>query len=402
MPLWLQYLVYLVRLLVLGPSHDDGHGTLFGWALSALRVVLFLLITRRFIAPFILAKLSGRVHVRSISLRSIRGLYFRHGTFVLNLDRIGLSFHRPTKERPRRCVVKVEGLHITFLHVPGVLSPGAARTQAIHKRISSLFIPHQPQPIVAQRDGRPSILLPFRLILSWTEGWWRPLLRGLFVAIFRSLIRLLPALTQVLEFKMDSAFLSSEALRGAHIRLSGTTVSTHVSFEDLEHVIRGAADEGPVGLRLGSLAGMRARAERLWERGWGNTRGAAQVSVQVLEIVGSTRPPSGSAAQVPSPVLQSTPHAVGEFFAIRSPIELKAGVRFNPKLGKLEDHSVDSTLDLAHIEIMADVLQTLFDMVEEAQLSSPLSPSDYFDGSAHFSPPTSPLVGAWTEMVRNP
>ena len=149
---------------------------------------------------------------------------------------------------------------------------------------------------------------------------------------------------------------------------------------------------------------MRASAGRLWDRGWGNTRGAASIAVKVTEILGSTRP--SVMDTMPESPVDARPQSArsvreGTFLAVRCPLDFRAALRFNPREGKLEPHSLDCSVDLAGIEIMADVLQALVDLVEEAQRSAAPSPTECEPNT--FSPPTSPLLGAlsdWSDRVR--
>ncbi|KZW03765.1 hypothetical protein EXIGLDRAFT_635040 [Exidia glandulosa HHB12029] len=401
MQVWLSYPLYILGLFAFGPAADQG--ALVSWTLQLLRLVLFLLVTRRFIAPFILAKLSNRIRVRSISLRSVRGLYYKQGELVWNVDRIGLAYHRPTKERPRRFAIQVEGLRLNVQHVPGAAHNNAAThsTAAIHKRLSSLFIPPPTTPVVAHPNWRSSALTPLRLLAHALDPFARPMLRMLFLAGFRILVRCLPALTQVLEFEMDSAVVSFEVLRGAHVRVSGVTVSTQVQFEGLETIRGAAADEAVRGFAFGNFAGwntrVRASAGRLWDRGWGNTRGAASVAVKIGEVVGSTQPLAlDGFVESPLEIRPSNAVRKGTFLAIRCPVDLRAALRFDPRRVKVDRHSLDMSVDVAGIEVMADVLQALVDLVEEAQRAGP--GQEYFSTGRSFSPPTSPLLGAWKEM----
>src|SRR6202040_1574170 len=81
----------------------------------ALRIVTLLFVLRNYIAPYVLALIAGgirSVRVRSISLRSIRGIYIRRGIQTWRIDRIGISYGSTTGEGSSRFTVKIEGLRV--------------------------------------------------------------------------------------------------------------------------------------------------------------------------------------------------------------------------------------------------------------------------------------------------
>src|ERR1700721_760427 len=89
MDISLGHVIYVLRLFLLGTPDASAWTTVLLWV---ARLVTLSLIFRTYIGPFILTQISDHIRVRSISLRSIRGLYFRRGSRIWRVERIGISY----------------------------------------------------------------------------------------------------------------------------------------------------------------------------------------------------------------------------------------------------------------------------------------------------------------------
>jgi len=59
-----------------------------------------------------LTRFSSHLRVRSISLRSICGLYFRQGNHTWHVERIGYSYSSSGEGKPRGFMFKIQGLSV--------------------------------------------------------------------------------------------------------------------------------------------------------------------------------------------------------------------------------------------------------------------------------------------------
>src|ERR1700732_481146 len=80
--------------------HDCLWATTIIWI---VRIITLLIVLRNYVAPYVLARIAGgirSVRVRSISLRSIRGIYIRRGIQTWRVDRIGISYRSQLGKDP--------------------------------------------------------------------------------------------------------------------------------------------------------------------------------------------------------------------------------------------------------------------------------------------------------------
>ena len=79
---------FLLHALLLRPLDD-----LSLWAMLlvwAVRILTLSLLLRTYIGPAVVSLVSTRLRIRSISLRSIRGVYFKAGHGTWRVERIGI------------------------------------------------------------------------------------------------------------------------------------------------------------------------------------------------------------------------------------------------------------------------------------------------------------------------
>lgn len=280
----LQYLAsipLLLNTLFLWKPQDSRSATVIIWL---LRIITFSLLFRSVVGPFILRLLSKRLRVQSVSLRSIRGIYFRAGKGILHVERVGLGYHRPSPESASRFAIRVEGVRLEV-------------TQAESR-------PKNPP----ERKQRKCDLSPFPIALtSWhaVKGGWawlysamepfvRPAIRKVIVAALRGMIRALPALTQVLDLEVDSVVVTHQSIPGAEFIVRKVTVHTSVAFTQLDNSASSAGANAPFvqqprHRRFASVADFGTRVKnsfrRSWQYAWGSTQVAASLSVNVQEIL---------------------------------------------------------------------------------------------------------------------
>ena len=252
-------------------------------ALWFTRLVLFSLLLRTYIIPFVVTFFSKHIRVRSISIRSIRGLYIRKGPNIWRIDRIGFSC-RKVKGGSRRVSITLEGLKLVIEESTSIKPSTTSREQ---------------RHSLSLADFRPS-LMAFRLwfLLSGVYELLSPIVRPavlfLFVSLLRFGIQRLPWLIQVLHFEVQSAELTFSSLPGTKILVEEATLNAALAFSQAEPAAIGEeTDLNPSHADVSlSIADWKARfvksTQRSWDRAWGKTQGLASASLQIKRVLGST------------------------------------------------------------------------------------------------------------------
>ena len=268
----------VLRLLIISRPDDAWWSFFLVWFIRLLTISIIL---RTYIVPWGLRLLFNRFRVRSVSLRSIRGVYFRQGRNVWNIDRIGLSYHRPSKTQASRLTIVVQGLKLEIAKPPDVFTPPSPEHTTFHRR----------RPTLADFSPSPVAFKARQLIYAVYTGLephFRPFIRASIVFLLRVLIRCLPTLTQVLDFELVSAELSLIELPDIQFQLKELGISTKVVFTQVEKVAFKSRPSSSRPLhrkhsRFLSMADWRVRLSdsisRTWAGAWGNTRGTASLTV---------------------------------------------------------------------------------------------------------------------------
>lgn len=290
----------VLRLLIISRPDDAWWSFFLVWFIRFLTVSIIL---RTYIVPWGLRLLFSRFRVRSVSLRSIRGVYFRQGRNVWNIDRIGLSYHRPSKTQASRLTVVVQGLKLEITKPRDEPTPPSPKPAAIHRRRPTLA-DFSPSPIASK--ARQVI----HAIYTGLEPHLRPLIRACIVFLLRVLIICLPTLTQVLDFELVSAELSLFELPDIQFKLKELGVSTKVVFTQVEKVAFKPRPSLSRPLhrkhsRFLSVANWKTRLSdnisRTWAGAWGNTRGTASLTIHSndLSAIQNSGPRDGRSLHLP-------------------------------------------------------------------------------------------------------
>ena len=207
-----------------------------GWARYVVLVIQLVVIGqifRAWIGPYILRKISKRVQVRRISLRSVRGVYVRLASMTIRIDRAGISYH-PSAGAMRRFSFKVEGLCVEIHELPA----RPQRPQRVARRLSRMptLSDFAPSPLVRR------VWSIYSAIYDHLEPYMRPVIRPVFVAWMRVAIKCLPLLTQVIDFELDRALVTFTTLPEAHIAIRSMTLSGTVILSNVESVVGTASD----------------------------------------------------------------------------------------------------------------------------------------------------------------
>ncbi|OSD04190.1 hypothetical protein PYCCODRAFT_1476242 [Trametes coccinea BRFM310] len=324
--------------------------TLLVWT---VRILTLSLLFRTYIGPAIVRLVSRRLRIRSVSLRSIRGIFFKAGSGSWKVERIGISYHRPSAGKASRFSIKVEGVEF---ELDGRSSDATARLAARNKnRKTSQASPSR----YAQR-----ILWTLLASLYTTlDPYCRPVIRRFFVSLLRLGIRALPALTHVVDFELDSAELTCAALTGVKFSVGHAKLHTSVSLTALPNAVimeNGRGNPAAGHRRFASIADWNTRLKgsvrRTWDRAWGATQVAASVNLQIHDVNGVVDKTSD---------LFTGGHRGHRFVDVPA-IQLTVSAKLNPHEG-IQSRSMETALDLGTVNVQVDVIQKLLKRVKESR-----------------------------------
>lgn len=386
-------------------------------------VVIIASLALKFRGPYFLHKIFPGCSVKSVSLRSIRGIRITHGQHVVEIDRVGLSLGRQpgtSSWSSFHCSIRTSNVTIRAFEGYGDISPVLPNKPLISQ---------DPQPLRSRRSRfsiqtfsmfmnpandtvAPPLTILKRIAPSLARSidhLLRPVFRILFVATFRLFIRFLPALVRAVDFELDRATLTIPLARDLTFLVEQVRVSTEVEFSQLERVIDDSvAEDAEMSTlrRLSRMGNWRLRLkgswERTWNRAWGRTHVFSGVSVQVGHVEGSVRPilaPTGSGVStVAVPELVSV-------FRLDGASWLKGSVRFIPRRATFEGQSLSLSASLG--ALLVDLDNMIASARSVAEVLAPkhgppteVSPFDRVDNQGTFSPPMSPTFDTRPNLVR--
>jgi hypothetical protein len=388
------FVVHILRSILLGTPKDNWWATVIIWL---VRLVSFSLILRTYIGPFVLARMSDRIRVRSISLRSIRGLYVRTGSQIWRVDRIGISYaHHSALEGfgGLSVRVKIRGLKLE-IGANDSLTP----TPQFPRRSKLTLADLSPSPLARRLWSIASSLV------SWLDPLVRPLVRSTVIACLRLFIRYLPAISQAIDFDLNSAVITFTALPVTSFTIQEARLHTSLAFTQLEHLNH--PEEKDTNLaREKSFSSRRMVSwksrlsgsfRRTWERAWERTQGTASVSLKLCNVVGST---------CVSPTFTVTFHLTDSdvahaqrsntFFNLPGAIDLAASAQFTPKRGKIDAHSLKTTLNIGELVVAVDIVQSIVEALKMRRETHP-------DDALHeFSPLDSATLSPGATSIGSP
>jgi len=381
------------------------------WLVLAVQLTVMGLILRAWIGPWILRAVLHRVRVRSISPRSIRGIRIRSGGLTIRVDRLGISYHSLSSRAARRFSLQVQGLHVEVNEVLCKPPPSP----------STYPVPTTPK----RRFSRRPTLSDFRPSPLWRRFWSfysytyetiapyvRPFLRTVFVTSSRIVIRCLPALTHIVDLEMDRLLVTFPGLPEAHVVIHNATLSTTVSFTNLEGFIAiDPSDVPPQRVHQGFLNMMHFKARfggsarRVWERAWGRTQGAASFELKIGKVsvyTSDTKWPfprraslveqESSSQFVASKFdfVTSRPHEEAICVSLPTETIFATSFKFGPKRAIIENQSVETSLEVSTIHVVTDRFMELVHCVRGNG-----NPDDHFATT-----PQSPVLSSDLIVVR--
>ncbi|KAG2152335.1 golgi-body localization protein domain-containing protein [Suillus cothurnatus] len=345
--------------------YEFGPTSLWSWftLVSYLAaVVVFLFVARAYIAPYVVMRFSNHLRVRSISLRSIRGLYFRRGNRTWHVERIGYSYRSSGEGKPKGILLKIQGLRIEIAHVS---REQPARTK--HRRRITLV------------DLSPSPLALHLWSIMSTVYWVfdpiiRPVIRISVTSILNQVIHRIPILTQALRLELESAVIVHAAIPDAQLVIAGADLDAHLTFSYL-HVpvphsdqINGQGGHRPsaAALAMGAWKSRLAMGfKRTWRHAWDSTLGQTKASLtfdlMINKVIGDT------------PIHN---HLGGEpIIYLSETVTLRGAARFSPRDGKIEAGSVGVTLRVPNVHVSIDRWQSILAIIDSLKAKNTQFPA---------------------------
>lgn len=375
-------------------------------------------------APFLVRRFSSNVRIRSIGLRSARGVFVKFGTFTYTAERIALVIHRPPGGL--RIGVEVQNVVITLAKATKIVKPKKAAStlwrgvRDHHSR--SMSMSSVVDDTLALKDSKTRHA-ESRTTIQWLVECSQSLFRILSVLALRLFVRLLPALTQSSDIYCDYVTIVSEELEGAHVVVKGARLAVLAEFTQQDQESLEAEGDKPSGelerlmkFRLGWSKKWKDSMERIWEKATARTNGFASVSVDLQELAAySTSPEKAMLSSYNSArfdqhgidLSQST--AVEKdmpsesLLFIQGPVKLQSSVRFNPQRYVFIRHSGELVLQLPKVELAADQVAALLDrLLPEEQDASATYASNHSPASSTSSSPSTawaPMMGAFSPTM---
>ncbi|KAG8218593.1 hypothetical protein J3R82DRAFT_4234 [Butyriboletus roseoflavus] len=340
------------------------------WILLAcwpLGLLFFSYIARVYLAPYVLMRCSSHIRVRSVSLRSIRGLYFRKGGWTWRIDRFVYSYRSSADDGPRRLSFRIEGFKLEIEPPP---APRPLLPRATHRRGLTL----------ADLSPSPLALYLWSVISSLYivfDPAVRPVIRLVVTAVLQQVIRFIPRLMETVQLDVDRAVVSYVGSPQVRLIVQNVAFKGHVSFAQSPQ-FHPIGDYVPPSNQMLSARALATGAwksrlsngfQRAWTRTWNDTLGRMTGSISYDLVVRQVH------GFIPSDGLVQ----LGMFESgtiLRSPESclVNGSARFSPRDGTIELCSVHNQVKVGAIHVDADNLQRWLSYFKIATKNIPVPP----------------------------
>ncbi|THV08447.1 hypothetical protein K435DRAFT_11362 [Dendrothele bispora CBS 962.96] len=316
------------------------------WLLRMTALALFL---RSFLFPLILSRISKHFSVRSISLRSIRGLYmYREAgrrSQTWKVERISYSW----SPESRHLTIKVEGL-----------------------TLETDKLKHTQVPVNRHKRSLTVITLSYTRKRFWEflsgvfillDPIVRPVIRVAVITILRSVIVIIPSITSAVYLDVQLARIVANDMAGLELVSERIHLHTSLEFTPIENAKETETRRHPIPAptlrKAYSIAAWKSRFKgsfrRSWNRAVERSLGLGSVSLELQNIVGSISP-------------ESAPDIV--FLRSPAPMTFQTSFTFNPAHGFLFPHSVKTNINLGACFLEMDALLLLTEYISSKRLPS--------------------------------
>ncbi|KAJ3799089.1 golgi-body localization protein domain-containing protein [Lentinula aff. detonsa] len=344
------------------------------------RIIAFGLLLRTYIVPWLFLRFSRHIRIRSISLRSIRGLYISRGNGTWGIERLSYSWSRV--DGARHLTIKVEGL--TGEISKNELEPSITKG---HKRsMTAVAIS------AAQQQFWPAVSAGIVAIL---DPMLRPLIRGTVTYILRGVIYWIPSITSAVLFDIYPIKLKFTGSLEYEITAEKLHLHTLLDFRQGQNTNNNGMEDKARPLRSKNSFGMAAwksrltgSFERTWDRAIETREGVANFAVEIHDIKGSL--PSGDFFH--RIVLLDV-----SFFRLPGAVTLHSTTTFDPKRRRLHTHALQTNIKFEGCFVDVNALHTLLQAFKNSRpvVSPPKTDTPFFS-------PTLSFVSQRASFLRSP
>ncbi|KAF9055459.1 hypothetical protein BDZ89DRAFT_1056032 [Hymenopellis radicata] len=328
------------------------------------RIITVSFLLRSYIIPWALAQLSRHVRIRSMSLRSIRGLYICRGNRTVRIDRLSYT------------VDDGWGLVVEGLKVEVRTRDKFSFPRPTHRR--SLTLERISQLERAFWNGLSSIYSVFNPL--------RPIIRREVVSVLRFAMRVLPRFTRHVTLEIQPFSITFPDASGATITSDLIRLHAGVQF-----FLRQTPP--PYGPRR--TEPRVSRSYPSYSIGAWKNRFRASVKRSVDTVLDETEGRATLSLRVNN-VSCFTPTTNGRdtVFSIPQSIEAAVSLNFDPKDRRVDTHSLSASLGVTKCEIEMNALLALFSEIKRQASQDDDGPSSAFafPRESQSSPIPSPLM----------
>ncbi|KAJ3853573.1 golgi-body localization protein domain-containing protein [Lentinula lateritia] len=351
-----------------------------------VRFIVFGLLLRTYIVPWLFLRFSRHIRIRSVSLRSIRGLYVSHGNGTWGAERLSYSWSRV--DGARHLTIKVEGLtgEISRSDLGPSISDG-------HKRSMTAVV----ASVASQKIWRIT-----SGIVSALDPIFRPPIRGVATYILRWVIFWTPGITSAVFFDIYPATLKFTGSLECEVTIEKVHLHTLLDFRQGKDLDDNGTENKAPSLRSKksfSMTAWKSRLTRSFERTWDRAietrEGVASFAVELDNVKGYL--PSGGLFWLDPGSFRQINFLDSTFFRIPGAVTLRSTTTFDPKRRRLHTHALQTNINFEGCFVDVDVLHTL---LQKYKASRPPAPSPKED-----IPPLSPnlsFVSRGTTFLRSP
>jgi len=344
------------------------------WTISLLllgfRTAVLLFLLRTFLVPWFLKLMTRHIRIRSISFRSIRGIYFHQGNNTLRVERI--SWWGGRREGSRRFAITVHGLNWTIENMepqPPSLNPPRSENKLLRLVL-------RPIPIFTY------LRCSVTSILAYVDPILRPMARQYAVVLLRFVIRWAPTIIQAMSFELKDTTIMFAALPGTKITTEDVTLLASVELIGLEPPGAAVEEGSATDSNAKGMAAWKNRMtdgfKRSLDRAWGSASGNARMEFKVSNIRGEM-PLKPRSEYLPHTevLLFFTNHSsdsIVSFLSLPGILNMVASMEFDPRAGTINTHTLELTVSVSHCAAKVDLLNLLLDKVKPKKVQPSVPP----------------------------
>ncbi|KIY49303.1 hypothetical protein FISHEDRAFT_9609, partial [Fistulina hepatica ATCC 64428] len=328
------------------------------------RLTAFSVLLRTHIAPWILTHLSRTIRARSISLRSIRGLYIHTGSRTIRIERLSYVYTWTPHQPFGNLTLKLDDFHIQVNKSLDTPFPPAAHTQ---RHLSVAYL--SPGPVA--RQLRKLILRAALYVLRQVDPYVRPYVRATVIVLMRFILRVLSWMARSIALDIHTVLLTFEDLPSVCASTQLVHLQMGLHFEGFNRPIAPFQNNHSRSRSFYNITHNRVAdsLRRSWDAAWRNIEGTATWSLKAQDVHGSIALDTGKGST--------------RWFEFPEDVTLDGTAEIHPNTRSLQNLSVALNIGRCNID-----LDTVGDLIRDWKSIRPSSSSL----AAEFTRPSSASV----------